>query len=51
MPAQARNSLIRLLRWSEKYTKTDMVYLAHTGFWSNLNAFFTAFLSLLLYIA
>jgi O-antigen/teichoic acid export membrane protein len=51
MLLQARDPLIRLLRWSERYTKTDMVYLAHTGFWSNLNAFFTAFLSLVLYIA
>ena len=25
--------LLRLLRWSERYTKTDMVYLAQNGLW------------------
>src|SRR5665213_2788699 len=30
---RAQAIAIRFLRWSEKYTKTDMVYLAHGGFW------------------
>lgn len=28
-----KGAIIRLLRWSERYTKTDMVYLAHGGAW------------------
>lgn len=41
---QAR--LISLLRWSEKYTKTDMVYLAHGGFWLVLEQISGVLLSL-----
>ena len=33
MIERARSYLIRILRWSEKFTKTDMVYLASGGFW------------------
>jgi O-antigen/teichoic acid export membrane protein len=28
-----QDKVIQLLRWSEKYTGTDMVYLAHGSFW------------------
>ncbi|OGG45164.1 hypothetical protein A2673_03675 [Candidatus Kaiserbacteria bacterium RIFCSPHIGHO2_01_FULL_50_13] len=28
-----RQKVYRLLRWSEKYTKADMVYLVHGNFW------------------
>jgi O-antigen/teichoic acid export membrane protein len=51
MIARARTTLYKALRWSERYTKTDMVYLVQSGFWSNLNSFAIAFFSLLLYIA
>ncbi len=30
-----KGPLYRLLRWSEKYTKADMVYLASSNFWLN----------------
>lgn len=31
--SQAKNNIVRLLRWSERYTKTDMVYATSGGFW------------------
>ena len=42
---------IALLRWSERYTRTDMVYLASSGFWMNLGNIAVSIGSLLLYIA
>ncbi len=34
--------IVQLLRWSEKYTKTDMVYLAHGSFWLSGSSVITA---------
>jgi O-antigen/teichoic acid export membrane protein len=48
--ATLRSRLYRLLRWSERYTKTDMVYLATGGFWSALGQFVASLLSFLLAI-
>lgn len=45
-----RPNLVRLLRLSERYTRTDMVYLATTGFWSNAGILFVSGASFLLYI-
>lgn len=46
MVKTVQNGVYRALRWSERYTKTDMVYLASGGFWltvgqgvSSLSAF------------
>ena len=36
MIAQLQERFISVLRWSEQYIKTDMVYLAHGGFWLSL---------------
>ena len=38
--------VVRFLRWTERYTKTDMVYLAHGGFWLILGQILTIFISL-----
>jgi O-antigen/teichoic acid export membrane protein len=46
-----KDALIRILRWSERYTKTDMVYLVQAGWWLNLGVIVTSLLSLLLSIA
>lgn len=46
-----KNRFISILRWSEKYTKTDMVYLVTSSFWMNSNTIITTILSFILYIA
>ncbi len=46
-----KGRLYALLRWSERYTKTDMVYLFSGGFWLSLNTIVPAALGLLLSVA
>ena len=46
----ARNKVYHFLRWSEKYTKTDMLYLAKGGFWVTSGQVITSALSLFLII-
>lgn len=41
----------KLLRWSEKYTKTDMIYLTHGGLWLGLGHTLNILMGLVLLIA
>lgn len=47
---EIKNRLLTLLRWSERYTKTDMVYLASGGFWTGVSTASATVLSLLVTI-
>jgi O-antigen/teichoic acid export membrane protein len=51
MIKSAKQKIYNLLRWSEKYTKTDMVYLAHGGFWLTLGQIVSSLSGFLLAIA
>lgn len=51
MITAGRNLFISLLRRSERYTKTDMVYLASGGIWLALDAIAGGIIALLLAIA
>lgn len=51
MTEYIQNLVVRLLRWSERYTKTDMTYLARGGSWSLLGQGMNVFASLALAVA
>ena len=42
MVEKLKNKIIFLLHWSERYTKTDMVYLFKGGFWLTLGQIFSS---------
>lgn len=46
-----KKKIYKLLRWSEKYTQTDMVYLAKGGFWLSLGQIITSGATFLLTLA
>src|SRR3989338_366845 len=48
---RVRGRLYRFLRWSERYTKTDMVYLASGGFWLVLGQIIFALSAFILAVA
>ena len=50
MPTTPESRLNRLLRWSERYTHTDMVYLVRSGLWLNLGSITVSLFSLGLYV-
>ncbi len=45
MLAHGKKRLTRLLRWSERYTRTDMVYLAQGGIWLTVGQVAAVFMS------
>lgn len=51
MLKQLRQKTYHLLRWSERHTKTDMVYLAKGGFWLSATHVVTALSSLVVAIS
>jgi O-antigen/teichoic acid export membrane protein len=46
-----KNKVVSILRYSEKYTKTDMVYLVKNSFWLNSNTIIVTAFSLVLSVA
>ena len=51
MIKKTKKKIYNLLRWSQKYTKTDMVYLAKGSFWLNIGQGISSFAGLTLAIA
>lgn len=51
MIIHSKAKIYNLLRWSEKWAKTDMIYLVKGGFWLGLGQFISALSALILAIA
>lgn len=51
MIQRIKHTIYQILKYSEKYTKTDMVYLAKGGFWLSLNNIVIAVITLVISIA
>ncbi len=51
MLSKIKNKIYNTLRWSEKYTKTDMIYLSKGGFWLSFGQIISSISSFLLAIA
>lgn len=51
MHSPTNNPILRFLRWTERYTKTDMLYLAQGSFWLGSGQFITTGASFLLSLA
>lgn len=51
MLSRVKNLMIRALRWSEQYTKTDMIYLAKNGSWLTAGQVTISLIAFLLSIA
>lgn len=45
-----KSTIFNILRWSEKYTKTDMIYLTKGSFWLNFNNIISSIFSFVLSI-
>ena len=51
MLSELKQKTLQALKWSEKYTKTDMLYLARGGFWLFSGQFVTALANFFLTLA
>ena len=51
MTGRLRQKMLEFLRWSERYSKTDMLYLVRGGFWLSLNHIAASVSSLILAVA
>jgi O-antigen/teichoic acid export membrane protein len=49
--ARVKEKIVRLLRWSERYVKTDMVYAASGGIWLSVGRFVSSLAAFVLSIA